>query len=418
MLSLIIILIIAWIAVMVGFGWPYRHTVVALWREPVLRYPVLIIESDDWGPGPEFHGLRLERLREVLSAHHDRHGHHPVMTLGVVLALPDTETLRANGLQHYARLTLGQAQFEGLRSVIDRGIAEGVFALQLHGMEHYWPPALIAAARTNGAVRGWLTGESLPNTEGLPSALQSRWIDASQLPSRPIPEGEVRAAVQQEIAAFAQIFGKRPALVVPPTFVWNATVEQAWADAGVVAIVTPGRRYEGRDAEGKLERSGLRLLNGQSSRSGPIYIVRDDYFEPALGHTAQRGLDALENKSRLGRPTLLETHRFNFTGDEAAAEAALAELDNLLTLACSRHPGVRFLSTEELARRLVAADPEWIESGFAARFWAWLWRLRHEPRVWRFAKFSGLALPVRALLWAGGAGAHGGKGSSALGRAA
>jgi hypothetical protein len=24
----------------------------AAWREPVLRHPVLIIESDDWGPGP------------------------------------------------------------------------------------------------------------------------------------------------------------------------------------------------------------------------------------------------------------------------------------------------------------------------------------------------------------------------------
>ena len=30
----------------------YRREIGRLWREPVFRHPVLLVESDDWGPGP------------------------------------------------------------------------------------------------------------------------------------------------------------------------------------------------------------------------------------------------------------------------------------------------------------------------------------------------------------------------------
>ena len=41
--------------------------------------------------------------------------------------------------------------------------AAGVFALQLHGLEHYWPDALMAA--NDPAVRSWLEGEMPAATE-------------------------------------------------------------------------------------------------------------------------------------------------------------------------------------------------------------------------------------------------------------
>ena len=79
------------------FAFVHRRTLLALWREPVLRQPVLIIESDDWGPAPVSDVHTLERLMQLLSRHRDHFGQPAVMTLGVVLAIPDGARIRDNG---------------------------------------------------------------------------------------------------------------------------------------------------------------------------------------------------------------------------------------------------------------------------------------------------------------------------------
>src|SRR5512132_813809 len=84
----------------------YRRTLLAAWREPVLRAPVLILESDDWGYGPLLQAERLDRLAELLAAFRDAFGRHPVTTLGVVLAGPDTARMRADEWRIYHRMAL------------------------------------------------------------------------------------------------------------------------------------------------------------------------------------------------------------------------------------------------------------------------------------------------------------------------
>src|SRR3569832_1153083 len=73
-----------------------RHgaTLRALWREPVLRRPVLFFVCVEWGPGDATHAEALRRLCVILGRYRDAEGHHPVMTLGMVLALPDRERMR------------------------------------------------------------------------------------------------------------------------------------------------------------------------------------------------------------------------------------------------------------------------------------------------------------------------------------
>src|SRR3569833_4577887 len=92
-----------------------RHgaTLLTLWREPVLRRPVLIFESDDWGPGDATHAEALRRLCEILGRYRDAEGHHPVMTLGMVLALPDRERMRVE--KKYVALSLADARYAELR---------------------------------------------------------------------------------------------------------------------------------------------------------------------------------------------------------------------------------------------------------------------------------------------------------------
>ena len=244
------------------------------------------------------------------------------------------------------------------------------------------------------SVRAWLVQEGVPRNEDLPAALQSRWIDASTLPSRDLQREAVAAATAREVEAFRDVFGTSPSVVVPPTFVWTHATEAGWSSAGVRVVVTPGARYHARDRTGSLISAGEPLCNGEIGASGMVYVVRDDYFEPALGHKAGRAVAAIEAKTRVGRPTLLETHRFNFTGSSAQTDDALRETELLLRSVVERFPGIRFTSTAELASAMARADPDLIERSFPTRIRTWFARSIRIPRLRKLAWLSGAILPA------------------------
>jgi hypothetical protein len=390
-LALILIaILVLWAAVLLAFARP----LIARWREPVLRHPVLSIESDDWGAGPLQQADALTRLAASLQLIRDHRGRPAVMTLGVVLEVPDGARIAASGCTEYHALSLSQPCFDAVRAAIQSGTQAGVFAPQLHGQCHYWPPALLAAAQGDAAVRDWLTATAPPATEDLPSHLQSRWADASVLPSRAHLPATIDQAIADEAAGYRAIFGSAPRVAVATTFVWNDQVEVAWAKAGVEVIISPGRRATCRNAVGLPGCVDATLLTGERSRSGQTYLVRDVYFEPVRGHTPQRLLDGLRTRIRQGRACLIETHRINFL---EASDTSLAVLEAGLTAALAVRPDLRFTSPLELAHAIQAQDPVWIETRFARRCAAWRARLDEIPRFRRVAQLSGLALPLALL---------------------
>jgi hypothetical protein len=92
-----------------------------------------------------------------------------------------------------------------------------------------------------------------------------------------------------------------------------------------------------------------------------------------------------------GRPCVLENHRSNFIADDSARDRACAELEQLLRQALLMYPGLRFLSTMELARILRDRDPSWVVAEFRPRLVIWLERLRHAGRPWRVMTVTGAA---------------------------
>jgi hypothetical protein len=399
--------LVMWLAIALGAvlaGWGvlgviYRRELVAAWREPVLKCPVLIVESDDWGPGPATDAARLDALLDVLHRHRDHCGRSPVVTIGVLLGVADTDRMRAASLSHYHRLRLDDPRFGSVLDALRRGRDSGILALHLHGMEHYWPPAVLAAAASGDeAARRWLETPGVPRHEALPPRLQSRWCDASTQPSRPVPRGDADRAVEEELDAFAAVLGEPAAVVVPPTFIWNADTEVAWAARGVRVIVTPGRRWVGHRTDGSLVADRASIYNGEVSPCGITYVVRDDYFEPARGHRAESGLKALAAKTVAGRPTLVEMHRSNLTGDATTAAGALTELDRLLGMALARFPGLRFMSTWDLVTALHERRPELVQRSLRHRLRAWLVRVGRLPRLRKLAWATGLIIPVGLIL--------------------
>jgi hypothetical protein len=230
--------------------------------------------------------------------------------------------------------------------------------------------------------------------------LQSRWIDASTLPSQPLADPAISLAVEDEVRLFERAFGKAPEVVVPPTFVWDERVERAWARRGLRVVITSGCRREGRDAKGSLEPPTKMISNGDRSMDkGPLYLVRDVYFEPALGHRAEDAIARIVDKARLGRPALVEMHRFNFVDDMGNAHASLTEFRRLLELTLGALPNLRFVPPGELAEAIAQRDSDLVETRFPGRLAVWLRRLWRERRVRWLAFGTGAVVPAAAL-WA------------------
>lgn len=384
----------AWLLLGAGIGWWYRSALRRLWREPTLRRPVLVIESDDWGAGPLAQAAALRAVAEVLGGHRDGAGRRPVLSLALVLAVPDGAAIAATGA--YRRLDLRDALFADILAALREGEARGVYALQLHGLEHFRPATLMACP--DAAVQGWLRLPPPAATEALPAALQSRWVDAGVLPSRPLAADEIAAAVADEVEAYERILGRRPRVVVPPTFVWSRAVEAAWAAHGVQVVCTPGWRYPRRDAAGRPAGDEGPLVNGQ--REGALrYLARADYFEPLKGRGAAHALAVLAHCTDEGRACILENHRDNFVGDAPRLRLGLDELDALCRGALQAHPGLRFLSSAQLAEVLAQRDPAWVEYGHRRRLTCAWQRLRRSGRLWRLLRLSGWAALLGALLW-------------------
>ncbi len=388
MLAALLVLAL-WVGVLLAFARPLR----VRWREPVFRHPLLVFESDDWGAGPLQQAEALGRIAAILEAFRDAVGRKPVMTLGKVFEVPDGERMAREGLTTYRACGLEDARFGELRRVIRAGVESGVFAPQLHGQCHYWPPALMAAAQHDTAARDWLAGSRWQETERLPAHLQTRWIDAARLPSRPLDPVEVARAAQEEAASFRKLIGAPPLVAVPTTFVWTGDVERAWKEVGVDVVITPGRRATCRDASGQLAGVDRRMLTGELSDAGQTYLVRDVFFEPALGHSAQRLVDGLADHTRQGRACLVEMHRFNFLQQ---MDQSLAMLGAAIEASLDRYQGLRFTTPLEIARSM-GPDSELIETAFGARFRAWLARLSEIPHFRRLTLLTGLAVPLRLL---------------------
>ncbi len=376
----------AWAVAVLAIGWVYRDRLRALWRQPVFAEPMLVLESDDWGAGPLAQAQALRDIADTLSRYRDATGRPPMISLALVLAVPDGPAFAADGA--YRRVELDAPMLAPVLAALREGLRRRVFSAQLHGHEHFWPPTLTTS--TDPAVSAWLRQPPPADTERLPSHLQSRWVDASRLPSVPLPAEQIRAAVDEEVAAYRRILGVLPLVVVPPTFVWTREVERAWAAAGVEFVVTPGLRSTCRNAQGLPDGDEGPIVNGDRA-DGLTCLVRTDYFEPARGRDAAYALRALGKAVSEGHPCVLENHRDNFIFDADQAHRSLAELDALCAGALRQHPGLRFLATVELGRILRSRDPQWIVRPWRERL-PFVWqRLRHSGRPWKLMRLTGLA---------------------------
>lgn len=396
-LSVISLWFLSWIVLLLI---RYATDIKKLFLEPVLKDPVVIFESDDWGTGPLKQQEALTQINSVLSVFKDSNGQHPVMTLGIILAEPDKDRILASNCQHYYQRTLASNRYATLLQIIQKGINQGIFSIHLHGMTHFWPATLMKSMPHNLNVEKWLLESDEYLTEDLPSELQSRWVDSSNLPSSNHNQDAIDQAVDEELLLYQTIFGQAADTVVPPTFVWTNIVEQAYAARGIETLITPGRQCTGRDSHGAPKPNGRYFLNAQE-QEGLLYLVRDTYFEPSLGHKAETTLQHIADKTSCGRPALLEMHRFNFIETAEKTSNSLQELEKLLALISHELSDVNYISAKQLAK-IYKDYKQGINTGFieispTRRCKILLSRIKLLFKFNRLAKYSGVNLLLKLV---------------------
>ena len=382
-----------------GVLWYFRRALYARWQEPVFTQPIVIFESDDWGAGPSEQAESLSKVRATLERYVNRLGEHPVMTLGVILAVPIFESVSGFGnVSELKLVSLADDSQRAILAAMRKGVDSQVFSLQLHGFTHFNPRALAVAAASGGHRMFEKMESGLCWTETLPSELQSAWTDGSVLPSAPMSETEIQEVVGREEALWRRLFGTPPFVAVPTTFVWTEMVEKAWAAIGVQWLVTPGARYSRRDAAGRPGYVDKLMLNGSRGAGGLRYVVRDLYFEPGLGHSVDTLVEQVQKRAQVYRPALIEIHRFNFCGPFAHLDA-LEKLGQALAHLLRVMPDLRFISTARLGEIMTHQDPDWLGVKLRVRIRALLYRLPEIPRFRRIAQVTGLSLPLRLFQW-------------------
>ncbi|MCP4270106.1 MAG: hypothetical protein GY777_31790 [Candidatus Brocadiaceae bacterium] len=332
-----------------------RKLLYQTWQESYLKEPVVMIESDDWGPGPANHSKALKSITDMLLTHSDYHGRPAVFTANIVLSVPNASVIRSNDFKSYARTTLGEG-FSNMLTVFRKAIQQGVLVPQLHGREHFFPEGLMGLARSGRQdIRDKLTEDGWSDWETLESPLQAHYVDCSSLPSCHLSKNQQASIVADAVNIFNRVFEQESRSTVAPCYLWNDDTEQAWKLHGISYIQTAGYRCIGRDQQANYVQNPKIIRFGTKNKHKQIYLVRNVMYEPADGRTTDGCWREVVTAFRQCLPAAISTHRYNFTNDDTMKRQALAGLDEILNRIEDHYPLRRYIASPELG--------EWLETG-------------------------------------------------------
>lgn len=389
-----------------------KELFLSAWNEPYFLDTPLLIESDDWGPGGEFHAQRLNLLFNTLQKHKDELNRSAVLTANIVLSVPDL--LSINNTGEYHRIFLNDHS-PLIFNVMQEGIHSGILVPQLHGLEHI-----------NGSsfTKLWLQNNPrLPRSEmhnkwwdweSLDSPLQGHYVDGSCLPTTPIDELEAEAIIKMATDSFTNLFGHSSTTTVAPCYLWDDSIERIWKNNKIRSIQTAGYRCTGRNKSGNYIQNPSVIRIGNKNKYSQTYLIRNVMFEPVDGtHTAETAFIQAKAAFKQGLPISISTHRYNFTRSEKECIDSLIGLDNLLTKICSHLPNIRFTASPELSDFL-HGDSISLTNNFNNNQWPtfktvnnifhkipyFLYRLyyRH-PKLNLFCYLTGLAIPISIIMF-------------------
>jgi len=377
------------------------------WQEPYFAETPVLIESDDWGPGGDFHAERLEKLLAMLNQHRDSSDRPAVLTADIVLSIPNIQKIKTSNDGNYFRTSL--ESFPDIYKVMQAGMRQGTFVPQLHGLEHLNGKAFAQLCLKNDPrILQAKVKDNWWDWESLDSPLQGHYVDGSTLPTTPLSKSDAQNIITTADKTFRQLFGHPSFSSVAPCYLWNDDVENEWNQCNIQFIQTAGYRCTARDKTGHYIQAPSIIRMGEKNKLGQIYLVRNVMYEPVDGkNTAKTAFEEAVIALKQALPITISTHRYNYTRSKKEFNQSLAGLDQLLTQIRQNLPATRFLASPELGH-LIQSPASTISNPFNNSSWpkiptlqglakikAFLFRLyyRH-PKLVLASYLSGLIIPA------------------------
>jgi hypothetical protein len=357
-------------------------------NNPSLAFPLLIIESDDWGflrvpsrevrddiqkeisplvldPYIQFDGMEnkddMSQLFNLLSDIKDCDGNSCVITANFIMKNPDFFKIENSGFSEFFSESFIDTykRFHGndeTHLIQKEAQIEGIFMPQFHGLYHIninrWMQSLRKGDfSTLGPFKRQMISYQVRKINSEVPCV-NYLLDANN-PSTPNQLGEVIENNIEGLQLFEKIWGFKSRTIISPCYIWHSSMEPALKKYGVLGF--QGQRLQ-REPRLKGNVNDLKRVyhyQGEKNAFGQFYFIREAFFEPSL----QPGKDfvgsALKQVNRClkrhGFATLC-IHRLNFMGslDKTNRHNNLRHLRILLTSIINKWPNIRFISSDRL----------------------------------------------------------------------
>jgi len=297
----------------------------------------------------------LSSLFELLLSYKDINNKPPVFTANVIVANPDfTKIVEGNFEKYFFEpVTETFNKFNSTArsfSFWQKGLSEGVFYPQLHGREHLNVNRWMDQLRKK-SEESLLTFQN--NMFGISTDITKEkrrsYMAALDFDS----EDELLQIKEMLIDAqnlFYDYFKFKSHSFIAPNYTWSSRIEPFLQNVGIKFI--QGIRVQQTPFAEKIK--NVKHFTGQQNKHNQFYLVRNCFFEPSVMknrvEAVQNCLNQIEAAFRWNKPSIISTHRLNYTGslDETNRSTNLNLLKRLLDSILKKWPDVEFITSDKL----------------------------------------------------------------------
>lgn len=357
------------------------------------KYPIVVIESDDWGSlrtkdiatrdqlnkiskaveNDAYTQLDsiatqedLELLFEVLDSVKDRNGNPACLTANVCTANPDFQAIKDADFKqfYYKPFYETLEEYSNARSLFElwkEGNHKNVLEPQLHGREHLHALAWLEELKVGNKdllrafeLETWGIPYKALRTQrrsNLQAALDYYDIDGE--------EKYHNQWIKDSVDIFEKAFGLKPKSFIPPAYTWHSKVHAHLKLQGIISV--QGIKLQYQPEHNTIIKYNRRphYIGQIDKQSQVIYAPRNAFFEPyspdytsiSSSDWANRTLRDVDIALRQKKPAIIGSHRINFIGrlNPSNRDKNLKVFKTILQKIVKNYPNIRFMNSGELA---------------------------------------------------------------------
>jgi hypothetical protein len=297
----------------------------------------------------------LTALYDVLRAHKDSFGHHPIIEMNMVMANPDFEKIKENNYNNYFYENIGTTYerywHKDQLPLLKQGMNERLVLTQFHAREHLnvslWLKAL--KHKDKQALTAFQNG-FFGHSGITPSVHHHHYLAAFHHQDNHDLE-EKKQILSHGLDLFEETFGFRSRSFIACNYIWHSELESVALEHSAVVIKSQRAQLQPGRNTGKLQ--AKYHYTGQQNKNYQKYLVRNVIFEPSEDpgiDWVTKCMKEMEIAFFWKKPVVISTHRVNYIGsiNEKNRSHNLALLSELLAKMLKRWPDIEFCTSDQI----------------------------------------------------------------------